>query len=185
LSETALLGTLPGTVLSQKVLPQTVSPQSDHLSACLPCSVCEDGSMELTSGLSGTRRAHVEGRLRATQIAWLTTVRPDGRPDSVPVWFLLRDDETILVYSEPAKAKLRNISLNPRVALGLDETNLGRDVIRIDAAAEHVPGFPAADQVPEFLAKYAERISASFGTAARFAGLYTEAIIITPHRLHA
>jgi len=43
------------------------------------------------------RREHVEARLRSKLMAWLTTVRPDGRPESVPVWFLVRDDETILV----------------------------------------------------------------------------------------
>jgi len=142
-------------------------------------------SMKLTSHLSDDRRAHVEGRLRANLMAWLTTVRPDGRPDSVPVWFLLRDDETILIYSQTAKIKLRNISHNPRVALGLDVTDLGRDVIRIDGTAEHVPGFPAADQVPEYVVKYTERIGAIFGTVSRFAALYPEALIITPRRLYA
>ena len=141
--------------------------------------------MKLTSHLADARRAHVEGRLRANLMAWLTTVRPDGQPDSVPVWFLLRDDETVLVYSQPAKIKLRNISLNPRVALGLDVTDIGRDIIRIDGAAEHVPGFPRADQVPEYAAKYAERIGANFGTAARFAEMFPEALIITPRRLYA
>jgi len=141
--------------------------------------------MNLTSHLSEHRRVHVEGRLRANLMAWLTTVRPDGRPDSVPVWFLLRDDETILVYSQAAKVKLRNISQNPRVALGLDVTDLGRDVIRIDGTAEHVPGFPAADQVPEYVVKYAERIGAHFGTASLFAALYSEALIVTPQRLYA
>src|ERR1700728_4782014 len=136
--------------------------------------------MELTSHLPGDRRVHVEGRLRANLMAWLTTVRPDGRPVSVPVWFLLRDDETILVYSQAAKMKLRNISHNPGVALGLDVTDIGGDVIRIDGTAEHVPGFPAADQVPEYAVKYAERIGAMFGTAARFAALFPEALVITP-----
>jgi PPOX class probable F420-dependent enzyme len=79
--------------------------------------------MKLTSHLSDDRRAHVEGRLRANLMAWLTTVRPDGRPDSVPVWFLVTEDETILIYSQPGKVKLRNISHNPRVALGLDVTD--------------------------------------------------------------
>ena len=141
--------------------------------------------MKLTSHLPEDRRAHVEGRLRANQMAWLTTVRPDGRPDSVPVWFLLRDDETVLVYSQSAKTKLRNIGLNPQVALVLDVTDIGRDVIRLDGNAEHVPGFPGADQVPEYLAKYAERIGTLFGTGAHFAELYPEALIITPTRLHA
>ena len=141
--------------------------------------------MNLTSHLPDNRRVHVEGRLRANQMAWLTTVRADGRPDSVPVWYLLRDDETILIYSQPAKVKLRNISRNPAVALGLDVTDLGRDIIRIDGTAEHVPGFPPADQVPEYVVKYTERIGALFGTPSEFATLYSEPLIITPRRLYA
>lgn len=31
---------------------------------------------------------HAERRLREERIAWLTTVRADGQPQSVPVWFL-------------------------------------------------------------------------------------------------
>jgi PPOX class probable F420-dependent enzyme len=140
--------------------------------------------MKLTSHLPDDRRAHAEGRLRANLMAWLTTVRPDGRPDSVPVWFLLRDDETILIYSQPGKIKLRNISGNPNVALGLDVTDIGRDIVRIEGTAEHVPGFPRADQVPEYVAKYTERIGAIFGTVSRFAEMYPEALIITPKRLY-
>ena len=101
------------------------------------------------------------------------------------MWFLVRDDETILVYSQAAKIKLRNIASNPNVSLGLDVTDIGRDIIRVDGTAEHVPGFPAADQVPEYVVKYAERIGTNFGTASRFAELFPEALIITPHRLHA
>jgi hypothetical protein len=96
-------------------------------------------SMKLTSHLPDDRRMHVEGRLRANLMAWLTTVRPDGRPDSVPV----------------------------------------------DGTAEHSPRFPAADQVPEYVVKYAERIGANFGTASQFAALFSEALIVTPHRLYA
>lgn len=141
--------------------------------------------MKLTEHLPEGRRAHVEARLRTNLMAWLTTVRPDGRPDSVPVWFVVRADETILVYSEPGKLKLSNISHNPRVSLGLDVTDIGRDVIRLDGTAEHVPGFPACDQVPEYVAKYTERIGAIFGTPANFAQKFPEAILITPSRLHA
>lgn len=141
--------------------------------------------MKLTSHLPEDRRTHVEGRLRANLMAWLTTVRPDGRPDTVPVWYLLRDDGTILIYSQPGKIKLRNISRNPAVALGLDVTDLGRDIIRIDGTAEHAPGTPAADQVPEYVVKYAERIAAIFGTPSQFAARFSEPLIITPRRLYA
>jgi PPOX class probable F420-dependent enzyme len=118
-------------------------------------------------------------------MAWLTTVSPTGRPDCVPVWYLLRDDESILVYSQPNKAKLRNIDVNPNVALVLDVTDLGRDVVRVEGTATRAPGEPPADQVAGYVAKYIERIAAIFGTAQRFAGLYSEPIVVSPTKLHA
>ena len=118
-------------------------------------------------------------------MAWLTTVNAAGRPDSVPVWFLMRDDDTILVYSQPGKAKLRNIAANPHVALGLDVTDIGRDIIRVEGTAAHVSGHPPADRVSEYAAKYTERIAAIFGTVEQFAAAFSEAIVITPTRLHA
>ncbi|MEP7112841.1 MAG: pyridoxamine 5'-phosphate oxidase family protein [Ilumatobacteraceae bacterium] len=85
--------------------------------------------MDLTSDLPDDRRARVETRLRTNLMAWLTTVNPAGRPDSVPVWFVVCDDDRILVYSQPGNAKLRNIDANPHVAFGLDVTDIGRDII--------------------------------------------------------
>ncbi len=139
----------------------------------------------MTAGLQPERRARVEARLSTNLMAWLTTVNPAGRPNSVPVWFLVRDDGTILVYSQPGKAKLRNIEANPHVSLGLDVTDIGRDVIRFEGTAMRAPGHPPADQIPEYAAKYAERIGAIFGTVERFAEAFSEAIVITPSRLHA
>ena len=141
--------------------------------------------MGMTVALPDERRARVEARLTTNLMAWLTTVSPSGRPDSVPVWFLVRDDDSILVYSQPGKVKLRNIDANPNVALGLDVTDIGRDIIRVEGTAVRVPGHPSADQVPEYAAKYTERIGAIFGTAERFGQLFSEAIVITPTRLHA
>ena len=141
--------------------------------------------MNLTEHLPAERRQRVEARLQHNLMAWLTTVRPDGQPVSVPVWFLLRADETFLVYSRPQKAKLRNIRENPRVALGLDVTDIGRDVVRVEGIATWTPDFRPADQMPEYAAKYAERIGAMFGTAREFAEQFSAALIIAPSRLYA
>lgn len=72
-----------------------------------------------------------------------------------------------------------------KVALGLDVTDIGRDVIRIEGTAVRATGHPPADRVPEYVAKYVERIGAIFGTPERFAEAFSEAIVITPSRLHA
>ncbi|HEX3813457.1 MAG TPA: TIGR03667 family PPOX class F420-dependent oxidoreductase [Mycobacteriales bacterium] len=141
--------------------------------------------MKLTEHLPADRRSHVEARLHGNLMAWLTTVRPDGQPVSVPVWYLLSEDETVLVYSQPNKAKLRNVQQNPRVTLGLDVTDLGRDIIRLDGTALHVRDIPPADQNPQYVAKYTERIGAIFGTADRFAAMFSSAVLITPTRLWA
>jgi PPOX class probable F420-dependent enzyme len=141
--------------------------------------------MRLAGDLDDQRRAHVEGRLQTNLMAWLTTVAPSGRPQSVPVWFLVQDDDTILLYSRPGKAKLRNIPANPHVALGLDVTDIGRDVIRLEGTAAHVPDHPPAHEVAAYVSKYVERIGAIFGTPEAFAGAFSEAILVTPTRLHA
>ena len=141
--------------------------------------------MRLTADLPTDRRSRVDTRLQTNLMAWLTTVSPAGKPDCVPVWFLLRDDDSILVYSQPGKAKLRNIEANPNVALGLDVTDIGRDVIRIEGTAVRATDHPCADRVPEYVAKYVERVGAIFGTPEQFADAFSEAIVITPTRLHA
>lgn len=140
--------------------------------------------MQLVNEIAADRRSRVEARLQTNLMAWLTTVSPSGRPDTVPVWFLV-DDDRILIYSQPGKAKLRNIASNPHVALGLDVTDLGRDIIRFEGTAALDANHTRADRFPGYAAKYAERVAAIFGTIERFAELFSEAIVITPTKLHA
>jgi PPOX class probable F420-dependent enzyme len=141
--------------------------------------------MKLTSHLPAADRERAETRLRSNLIAWLTTVRPDGQPVTVPVWFLLRDDETILVYTRPEKQKLRNLAANPRVSFVLDVTDIGRNVVRLEGTARTADDQPPANEQPAYLAKYTERIGALFGTPEQFATLFSAPLIITPAKLHA
>ncbi len=141
--------------------------------------------MKVTSDLPEADRERAETRLRSNLIAWLTTVRPDGQPVTVPVWFLLSDDETILVYTRPEKQKLRNLAANPKVSFVLDVTDIGRNVVRVEGTARTAHDQPPANEHLAYLAKYTERIGALFGTPEQFAMLFSTALIITPAKLHA
>jgi PPOX class probable F420-dependent enzyme len=73
----------------------------------------------------------------------LTTVRSDGQPQSVPIWFLW-DGETFLIYSQPGRQKLKNITRNPRAGLNLNSDAHGGAVVRTAGAAEIVEKYRAA-----------------------------------------
>ena len=67
--------------------------------------------------LTNPKHAHVEERLRTNRILWLGSVRPDGRPHLVYVFFLW-DGKHILIFSQPTSQKIRNVQHNPVSPLG-------------------------------------------------------------------
>jgi len=139
--------------------------------------------MKLTDHLSSSDRERVEARLDHNLIAWLTTVREDGQPVTVPVWFLMRDDETILMYTRPEKAKLKNLEANPKVTMVLDGADVGRNMVRMEGTVKRAADVPPANEVPAYTAKYIERMQSLFGTPADFAELFSAALIVTPTKL--
>lgn len=121
----------------------------------------------------------MEERLRSEEVIWLTTVRADGQPQSVPVWFLW-DGRSFLIYSQPGKPKLVNIAGNAKVGLHLRGTKAGGDIVIFEGTAEILDDAPPADEVPEYLKKYRSRIKAYGWTPASFASDYSRPIRITP-----
>lgn len=123
-------------------------------------------------------------RLRQDEIIWLTTVSPNGQPQSVPVWFLW-DGETVLIYSQPNKSKIRNIHENPRVALNLNSDIRGNDVVRLQGRAVIDTSTGLATTVPAMIEKYREGIRRIGDTPEGFANGYSVAIRVTPTRVTA
>src|SRR2546426_10382162 len=56
--------------------------------------------------------------LEKPNFAVLATVRPKGRPQATPVWFLL-DGEEILMDTSQGRVKLRNLEANPYAAIAV------------------------------------------------------------------
>ena len=125
--------------------------------------------------------ARADRRLREEKVAWLTTVRSDGQPQSVPIWFLW-DDETFLIYSQQGQQKLKNIARNPRVGLNLNSDAHDGAVVRKEGAAEIVEDFPAATEVGEYLEKYRAAIARIGYNPYGFARDYSVPIRVTPER---
>src|ERR1700689_3430258 len=97
---------------------------------------------------------HIAQRLSAEPIIWLGTVRPDGRPHNVPVWFAWHDP-MMLIFSMPKTAKVRDVRLSPLVSLALDSAGGGQDIVVAEGRVEIIAG---ADRHPHFLAaKFREK----------------------------
>jgi PPOX class probable F420-dependent enzyme len=123
--------------------------------------------------------AHVEQRLREEPIIWLTTVRPDGRPHTVPVWFLW-DGETFLIFSQPGNLKIRNLQRNPHVTLAIDGTKQGADVVTVEGEAELLSEPSRNILVPAFGEKYASLIKEMGADTERMVEDYSQPIRIKP-----
>jgi PPOX class probable F420-dependent enzyme len=127
---------------------------------------------------------HAEKRLRSDIIGWLTTVSASGRPYTVPVWFLW-DNNSILVFSQPQKQKVRNLPENPRVTLALDDTNEGGDVVIVEGTGELINDPAVTVVLPAFREKYATQLQNMGWTPEKMANDYSQAIRITPTKIRS
>lgn len=126
--------------------------------------------------------ARVARRLNDEKIIWLTTVRPNGTPEPSPVWFLWNGSE-VVIYSQPNTQKLKDIAQSPRVALSLNCTPTGSDVIILTGEAQIVPNLPPATSLPGYVEKYRDEIAGISMTPETFAQGFSVPIRITPKKL--
>ncbi|MCA1587475.1 MAG: pyridoxamine 5'-phosphate oxidase family protein [Chloroflexi bacterium] len=114
-------------------------------------------------------------------VAWLSSVRRDGSPHLVPVWFHW-DGELVVAFSKPYARKVQNLRTQPRVMLAVGTPGPEFEVELIEADAE-LPDAPATEVMPSaFGAKYAELLRRAGLTAQRFAEVYSQPIVLRPTR---
>ncbi|MDQ2717336.1 MAG: TIGR03667 family PPOX class F420-dependent oxidoreductase [Chloroflexota bacterium] len=124
--------------------------------------------------------AHIDERLRSDSVIWLGSVRADGRPHLVAVWFLW-DGDTFLIFSQPGKQKVRNLQQNRNVVLALDNTQGGDDVIVVEGQATLLdPTDIDVTTLPAFVQKYSAHIKEIGMTPEAMAQSYSQPIRIVP-----
>ncbi|NDJ53451.1 MAG: pyridoxamine 5'-phosphate oxidase [Chloroflexi bacterium] len=72
------------------------------------------------STINPERLAHARPRLEKEDNIWLASVRKDGRPHLVPVWFVWYADR-IWFVTEAKTQKIANIQANPKVSVALED----------------------------------------------------------------
>lgn len=132
--------------------------------------------------LTKERDAHIDQRLRDNIIIWLSSVRANGRPHIAAVWFLW-DGSHIPIFSQDNQ-KMRNLRQNPDVALALDDTKEGDDVITIEGTAELVDDPAIKPTLPAYAEKYDDKLKEMGRTAEQMSASYNQAIRITPTKFH-
>ena len=117
--------------------------------------------------------------LEREPIVWLSTVRPDGSPHLVPIWFSW-DGEALLIFSKPGAQKVRNLRARPSVMLALGDAEEDFDVGLIEGRAELLDR-PTREVLPaSHLAKYAGQLAAIGLDAETYAATYSQVIRIVP-----
>jgi PPOX class probable F420-dependent enzyme len=84
----------------------------------------------------------------------LATVRKDGRPHVVPVWFDL-DGDTIIFTTWHQSVKAANLRRDPRICMCVDDENPPFDFVQIEGTAELINDAPA-------LAHWAKKIAGRY-----------------------
>ena len=85
-------------------------------------------------------------------VVHLTTLRPDGAPQSRPVWTIVHDGN-IVFFTQPASPKARDIARDPRVALSVaDKANPYRSAWvrgRVDRVIEGDEALEIIDRISD------------------------------------
>jgi len=139
--------------------------------------------------LDPTNEVHARAlaRLGEERIAWFTTIGRDGFPHAVPVWFIVHDD-SVLVLSEPATAKVRNLRANDHALVHLEAGDDGEHLTVLQGRAT-ISARPAVEWIDEigaaYEAKYRSGLAGISLTLETMAAKYSSVIQLRPEKLIA
>jgi PPOX class probable F420-dependent enzyme len=114
----------------------------------------------------------IERRLQTEQNLWLATVRPNGSPHLVPIWFVWVAGK-IYVCTGADSVKVRNLRQNPQVSIALED---GAQPIVIEGRAQPIGGAPQP-VIEAFKKKYDWGITGD--------EMYTQVIEIQPTKIRS
>jgi hypothetical protein len=106
--------------------------------------------------------SHVEDRFNADRVYWLVTVAPDGRPRVRPVDGLFMDG-VVYVGGSPKTRWVRDVLLNPKVAIHLDGVD---SVLTLDGDVEVLTELD--DELAERIAAASKAKFPEYGMTAAF-----------------
>jgi PPOX class probable F420-dependent enzyme len=120
-------------------------------------------------------------RLRTELMGWVTTVNPDGQPQSSAIWFLWQQGE-VLVYSHKRAPRNANVEANPLVSFNLNTDRDGDEVVTMEGEARIDLSLPTSSDNAPYQAKHRHMIDRYGWTAEWLAENYPIPILITPTR---
>jgi PPOX class probable F420-dependent enzyme len=108
--------------------------------------------------LAADDAAAARERLANDVVGWLTTIAPDGSPQTSVISFLW-DGEGILFYSRPDTPRVRSVAANGAVSFHLNCDPYGDHVVIIEGRARVTPLEKRSDVHPAYAAKYREPLA--------------------------
>jgi PPOX class probable F420-dependent enzyme len=126
------------------------------------------------------RAGHL-ARLDQELILWLTTVRPNGQPQTLPVWFVV-DGNDLLVWSIEG-TRIKNLTGNPLVSAHVSDNGTGGNILSIEGEAAIEANRGPASQHPGYVKRYQRRMDRSRWGWDWFDTVYKVPIRIIPRKV--
>ena len=116
--------------------------------------------------------------LLSAEVATLSTIGPDGRPQSSEVWFLA-EDGTVSISLNSSRQKMKNLLANPAASLLILDLGMPYRYLELRGDAEISPD-------PDYV--FADKVGAKYGSDVRAhdqPGQTRYVVTIRPTRVNA